>query len=240
MNQTRWSSFGAGLRDTMPMMVGAAPFALIYGTLVTASPLALWQGQLMSLLVFAGSAQFIAIGLIAGHAGLLAIWATTFIVNLRHMLYAANLLPHVAHLPLRWRLVLGALTTDETFGIMVGHYARSPRDPLGHWYYLGSGLPMYINWQCWTLLGLAFGATFPELKSYGLDFALVATFIAVVVPLLVNLPQLAAALSAGALAWLLRDLLAPVGLLAAILGGVGIGLLLSRHRPKRSAAGRRR
>lgn len=238
MHPTRWSSFGAGARDTVPMMVGAAPFGLIFGTLVAATPLALWQGQLMSLLVFAGSSQFIAIGMIASYAGLLAIWATTFIVNLRHVLYAANLLPHVAHLPLRWRLPLGVLTTDETFGVMVGHYARHPRDPLGHWHYLGSGASMYVNWQCWTFLGLAFGAAFPELRSYGLDFALVATFIAIIVPLLVNAPQLAAALSAGALAWLLRDLLAPVSLLAAIPGGVAVGLMVSRFRRRTPAAGR--
>ena len=97
------SSFAAGARDTIPMLVGAAPFGLIFGALVAANQLAAWQGQLMSLSVFAGSSQFIALGLVAGHAGILVIWLATFIVNLRHMLYAATLLPHVAHLPARWR-----------------------------------------------------------------------------------------------------------------------------------------
>ena len=79
--------FAAGARDIIPMMVGAAPFGVIFGTLVAAGPLHLWHGQLMSLVVFAGSAQFIALGLIAGHASFAVIWATTLVVNLRHVLY---------------------------------------------------------------------------------------------------------------------------------------------------------
>ncbi len=104
---TRSQEFVAGARDTIPMMVGAAPFGVIFGTLVTSGPLALWHGQLMSLAVFAGSAQFIALGLIASHASFVVIWATTLVVNLRHVLYSATLAPYVSHLPLRWRLVLG-------------------------------------------------------------------------------------------------------------------------------------
>jgi 4-azaleucine resistance transporter AzlC len=230
MHPTRLSSFAAGARDTMPMMVGAVPFALIYGTLVAASPLALWQGQLMSLTVFAGSSQFIALGLVAGQAGLVVVWLTTFVVNLRHVLYAANLLPHVARLPARWRWPLGFLLTDETFAVMAGYYDRHPEAPLGHWYFLGSGASMYVNWQCWTFAGLLFGTAFPELRSYGLDFALVATFIAIIVPQLGKVPHLAAALSAGALAFLLRGLPYQLGLMSAVLAGVLVGLVLSRRR----------
>ena len=118
---TRFSTLAAGARDTIPMLIGAAPFGMIFGALVASGPLAPWQGQLMSLGVFAGSSQFIAVGLVAGHAGMLLIWLTTFIVNLRHMLYAAALLPHVAHLPARWRWTLGFLLTDETFDVMNGY-----------------------------------------------------------------------------------------------------------------------
>jgi 4-azaleucine resistance transporter AzlC len=210
------------------MLVGAAPFGMIFGTLVTAGPLAPWQGQLMSLSVYAGSSQFIAAGLAASHAGLLVIWFTTFIVNLRHMLYAAALLPRVARLPARWRWTLGFLLTDETFAVMNGYYAKHPDAPLGHWYFLGSGLAMYINWQFWTLVGLVFGAVFPQLPSLGLDFAMVATFIAIVVPQLTRLPHLAAAIVAGLFAFLLRDLPYKLGLTAAVLAGVTVGIAVTR------------
>ncbi len=228
MQATRLSSFASGARDTLPMLVGAAPFGMIFGTLVATTPLAAWQGQLMSLSVFAGSSQFIAVGLVAGHAGMLVIWLTTFIVNLRHMLYAATLLPHVAHLPARWRWTLGFLMTDETFAVMNSYYSKRTDPRLGHWYFLGSGLSMYANWQAWTLVGLLFGAIFPQLQSLGLDFAMVATFIAIVVPQLGRLPHFGAALGAGLFAYVLKDLPYKLGLMSAVLVGVTIGVALSR------------
>ena len=234
--QTPLSNLAAGARDTVPMMVGAVPFAIIYGALVAAGPMALWHGQLMSATVFAGSSQFIALGLVASHAGLLVIWLTTFIVNLRHMLYAANLLPHVAHLPARWRWLLAALLTDETFAVMTGFYSRHPRAPLGHWYFLGSAGGMYVNWNIWTMIGLLFGAAFPGVQSLGLDFAMAATFITIVVPLLASLPRLAAAVAAGALAHLWHDLPYNLGLLAAVLVGIVVGMALARLRAGSRAA----
>lgn len=229
MQATRFSSFAAGARDTLPMMVGAAPFGMIFGTLAGAGPLAAWQGQMMSMSVFAGSSQFIGIGLIAGHAGMLVIWFTTFIVNLRHMLYAAALLPRVAHLPAHWRWTLGFLMTDETFAVMNGYYGKHPAAPLGHWYFLGSGLGMYLNWQFWTLVGLLFGTAFPQLQSLGLDYAMVATFIAIVVPQLNRMPHFGAALAAGISAWLLRGMPYKLGLMMAVLIGVGTGMALLRR-----------
>ncbi|MFC7515389.1 AzlC family ABC transporter permease [Herbaspirillum sp. GCM10030257] len=225
---TRLTSFAAGARDTLPMLVGAAPFGIIFGTLITAGPLAAWQGQLMSLSVYAGSSQFIAAGLAASHTGMLIIWLTTFIVNLRHMLYAATLLPYVAHLPARWRWALGFFLTDETFAVMNGYYRQHPNAPLGHWYFLGSCLSMYVNWQVWTAVGLLFGAVFPQLQTLGLDFAMVATFIAIIVPQLTRLPHFAAAVAAGGFAFLLRHLPYKLGLMSAVLIGVAVGMTLLR------------
>lgn len=232
MQNSRRASLAAGARDTLPMLVGAAPFGVIFGTLAAAGPLAPWHGQLMSLGVFAGSSQFIALGLVVAHAGLLVIWFTTLIVNLRHVLYAAALLPQVAHLSARWRWLLGFLLTDETFAVMAGYQARHGRTPLGHWYFLGSGLAMYLNWQAWTIVGLLFGTSVPELRALGLDFAMAATFIAIVVPQLSKLPHLAAAIAAGGCAYLLRGLPYQLGLFAAVLVGVTVGLALTRWRTR--------
>lgn len=224
-----------GARDTIPMIVGALPFGLIFGTLAAQGPLAAWQGQAMSAAVFAGSAQFIALGLVASHTGLLVIWLTTFVVNLRHMLYAATLLPTVAALPLRWRLALGFLLTDETFAVMVARRRAVADDPLVHWYFLGSGAAMYASWNTVTLIGLLFGAAFPQLQSLGLEFAIVATFVAIVVPQLDRLPHVAAAVAAGSLAYLWQDMPYRLGLLAAVVAGVAVGLALARMRARGAA-----
>ncbi|MDR5831794.1 AzlC family ABC transporter permease [Caballeronia sp. LP006] len=209
------------------MMVGAAPFGVIFGTLVTASPLTLWHGQLMSLAVFAGSAQFIAIGMIAGHASFIVIWATTFVINLRHVLYSATLAPYVAHLPARWRWALSGLLTDEVFAVAYAHYQKRAPGEIGPHYFFGSGLSMYLNWQLWTLVGLLFGAAFPGLKSLGLDFAMVATFIAIIVPQLVAVRFVAAAMASGVLSFAWQDWPYKLGLLAAVLVGIGVGMAIT-------------
>ncbi|KND55874.1 azlC family protein [Candidatus Paraburkholderia kirkii] len=219
--------FAAGARDTIPMMVGAAPFSAIFGTLVTASPLSLWHGQLMSLAVFAGSAQFIAVELIASHASLAVIWATTLVVNLRHVLYSATLAPYVAHLPRRWRWALAGVMTDEVFAVAYAHYRKRVPGETGPYYFFGSGVSMYLNWQLWTLAGLLFGAAFPGLKSLGLDFAMVATFIAIIVPQLVAVRFVAAALASGVLSFAWQGWPYKLGLLAAVLVGVVVGILLT-------------
>src|SRR5262249_9746608 len=212
MAETPLSTLAAGARDTVPMMVGAAPFGIIFGALVAPGPMALWHGQLMSATVFASSSQFVALGLVAGHAGLAVIWLTTFIVNLRHMLYSANLLPHVAHLPARWRWLLAVPLNRQTLPVMAGLYGPHPPAPLGHWYFLGWAGGMYLSWNVSTLVGLLFGAALPEVRALGLDFAMAATFITIVVPLLASLPRLAAAVAAGALAYLWHDLPYNLGL----------------------------
>jgi 4-azaleucine resistance transporter AzlC len=231
----RFKEFIAGARDTIPMMIGAAPFGVIFGTLVTSGPLSLWHGQLMSLAVFAGSAQFIALGLIASHASFAVIWATTLIVNLRHVLYSATLAPYVSHLPLRWRLVLGGVLTDEVFAVAWAYFRRHPPGDVSPWHFLGSGLSMYLNWQLWTAAGLLFGAAFPGLQSLGLDFAMVATFIAIVVPQLVAVRYLAAAVTAGALAFFWQGWPYKLGLLGAVLAGVAVGVALTRPTKPRAS-----
>jgi 4-azaleucine resistance transporter AzlC len=236
--RTPLNEFVDGARDTIPMMVGAAPFGVIFGTLVTAGPLHLWHGQLMSLAVFAGSSQFIALGLIASHAGFAVIWATTLVVNLRHVLYSATLAPYVARLPVRWRLALGGLLTDEVFAVAYAHYRHAPPGKIGPHYFLGSGVSMYVNWQIWTLAGLLFGAAFPRLQSLGLDFAMVATFIAIVVPQLVSLRYIASAATAGIVALACAGLPYKLGLLAAVAAGVVVGVLLSRPWAASGGAGK--
>ena len=83
--------FLAGARDTFPMLVGAAPFGVIFGTLAIGSGLPVWLTLGMSLLVFGGSSQFVAVSLIGSGTALPVIWLTTIVVNLRHALYSATL-----------------------------------------------------------------------------------------------------------------------------------------------------
>jgi 4-azaleucine resistance transporter AzlC len=216
----------AGARDSLPMLLGAAPFGLIFGTLAAPSGLSAAGALAMSLCVFAGSSQFIALTLLAGGSGLAVILITTFVVNLRHALYSATLLPHVAGLRQRWRIPLAFWLTDETFAVVQLRYGAPDASPHKHWYYLGSCLAMYGNWFLWTLAGVMLGRSVPRLEHMGLEFAMAATFTGIVVPMLKSRPMLAAALGAAAVALAGRGLPYKLGLMLAALAGVVIGTAL--------------
>ena len=233
---TRQQECWHGARDSLPMLLGAAPFGVIFGTLAEPSHLSAVGALAMSALVFAGSSQFIALTLLASGAGLGVIILTTLVVNLRHALYSATLLPHVATLPQRWRVPLAFWLTDETFAVVQHRYALADASPLKHWYHLGSSLAMFGNWQLWTLVGLLLGQAQPGLANWGLEFAMVATFTGIVVPMLRNRPMLAAALAAGAVALIARGLPYKLGLMLAALAGVVTGVLLERRAAAKEVA----
>jgi len=230
----RRTEFWHGARDTVPMLVGAAPLGMIFGTLAVPSGLSPAAALAMSLIVFAGSSQFIALSLFASGTGLAVIVLTTFVVNLRHALYSANLLPHVAHLPQRWRLPLAFWLTDETFAIVQHRYADDDGSPFKHWYYLGSCLSMYLNWFFWTVAGVVAGRVVANINGLGLEFAMAATFVAIVVPLLGSRPMLASALVAAAVALLARGLPFKLGLIAAAFAGIAAGVALESRAGKRT------
>nr|WP_298140960.1 AzlC family ABC transporter permease [uncultured Pseudomonas sp.] len=228
---TRSQEFTQGARDMVPMLLGAIPFGIIFGSLAGAAGLSVWQTLGMSLLVFAGSAQFIALSLLGAGVGLAVLLLTTAVVNLRHALYSASLQPFVRHLPARWRVPLAFWLTDEAYAVVQHRYAELDASPNKHWYFLGAALAMYVNWQLCTLVGVIFGQNVPNLGAWGLDFAMLATFIGIVVPMLRNRPQVAAALAAAAVALVCHALPYKLGLLAAAFSGIVVGVALERRAP---------
>ena len=224
--RTRGQEFLLGLRDTLPLMFGSIAFGVIFGTLGIAAGLSPWAVMAMSLFVFSGSAQFIAILLLGTHAGIWVVWFATLVLNLRHLLYAATLVDEVRHLRQSWRFPLAALLTDETFAVMERRYRTEGGGPNAHWYYLASCIGMYVNWQCWTLVGITVGSEFPDIQNWGLQFAMVVSFIGIVMPLLNSRPYWAAAVIAGVVAVVANPLPYKLGLMLAALAGIAVGLVL--------------
>ena len=222
---SRRYEFLTGARDSVPLLLGAAPFGLIYGTLAVASGLSAAAAMAMSLIVFAGSAQFIAVGLVAVGTPVLIIIATTFIVNLRHMLYSATLLPYLKHLPQRWRIPLAFWLTDETFAVTVHRFRKEDASPYKHWYQLGSSIAMYVNWQIWCLLGLILGGRIPDAASWGLDVAMPIAFIGMTIPFVKNTPMVVCVFTAGACGLLTVGLPYKLGIVISALAGVLAGLV---------------
>ena len=220
---TRRDELLAGIKATLPLVI--EPFGMIFGAVATAAGLSPAATLGMSLFVYAGSAQFIGAGLVAAGTPVAIIVLTTFVVNLRHALYAASLGPYVRRLPQRWLLPLGFWLTDETYVVAIQRYERPDDAPYKHWYFLGSALAMYIPWQVWTAVGIVAGQSIPNLAAWGLDFAMVVMFIGMVVPMIRNRPMLAAVVVASVTSVLAHGLPNQLGLLAAALMGVVAGLL---------------
>lgn len=222
---TRQSAFLSGAKDTIPLVLGAIPFAIIFGALAVTAGLSPAATQSMSLFVFAGSAQFIAAGMLAQNAPVGLIVFTTFIVNLRHALYSASLGSHLRGLPQRWLLPLAFWLTDETYAVVVRRTQPPGPPPYLRWYYLGSALFMYANWQLCTLIGILAGQRLQGAETWGLDFAMVASFVGIVVPLITTRPLLVCALVSGAVALAANGLPHKLGLMLAALLGIAAGVI---------------
>lgn len=222
----------AGARDIIPLVVGAIPFGIIFGTLAQGSGLSFGATLGMSVFVFAGSSQFIALGLLAAGSTLPLIVLTTVVVNLRHILYAASLLPYVQGLSQRWKMGIGFLLTDEVFAVAIRRYAQPDPSPYKQWYYLGAGLAMYSNWLLCTGLGLTVGQLIPNAAAWGLDFAMVATFIGMIIPYLATRPMVGAVLVTSVVALLANGLPHKLGLMVAAIAGVATGFILDPRVPE--------
>jgi 4-azaleucine resistance transporter AzlC len=219
-------NFWAGVRAEIPLLIGVFPFGMIYGALALNAGLSNLAAQMMSSLVFAGSAQFITTQLVHDATPGLVIILTIAVVNLRHMLYSASLAPYLASLSMRWKILLSYLLTDEAYAPSILHYEKVGSQPFSHWFVLGAGLVLWTNWQISTALGIFLGKAIPD--SWSLDFALPLTFIAMVVPVLKNRPMIAAALSAGVVALVAYPLPYRLGLILAALVGIVVGTLLEK------------
>ncbi len=224
-------SFGAGVRDMFPLIIGAIPFGIIFGTLAQGSGLSFAGAMAMSAFVFAGSAQFIALGLLTAGSSIGLIVLTTLVVNLRHLLYAASLVPYLKEKPQPWKLVMGFLLTDEAFAVAIRRYSQWGYRSTDHWYYLGAALAMYVNWQLCTWMGLTVGQIIPDAAAWGLDFAMVATFIGMVIPYLKSRSMVAAVGVTTVVAVVAHGLPYKLGLLVATLAGVVTGSIVDLAKP---------
>lgn len=220
------ASFIAGVKNTVPLLIGAAPFGIIYGVIATGVGIPVVMTQAISLIVFAGSAQFIAAQLIGAGASGLVIVFTTFIVNLRHALYSASMAPHLKDLPRAWKWVLSYLLTDEAFAVAITHYRDNAGEPNRHWYFFGAGIALWATWQASTAVGIFLGTEIPH--EWSLDFTLALSFIALLVPVLRTRADIVAALVGGIVAVAGFGLPYKLGLIVAAFCGIGAGMLAWR------------
>ncbi|MEQ7053808.1 AzlC family ABC transporter permease [Paenibacillaceae sp. P-4] len=172
-------SFIQGVKDCVPTLLGYLSIGLAAGVIQKTAGLSITEIALMSMILYAGSAQFIAAGMIAASSSIHAIIITIFFVNLRHILLSAALAPYFRHLtPLR-NMLVGSLLTDETFGVAITEAAKRKR--ISEKWMHGLNITAYVNWLVANLAGAFLAQWISNPEKFGLAFALPAMFIGILV-----------------------------------------------------------
>jgi 4-azaleucine resistance transporter AzlC len=182
------------LQDSLGIMVSAGGFGLVYGLSARAAGFSPLEAGAMSVLVFAGASQFVAVGYVLGGFSWLAIVLLTAFLNARHLLYAAALAPYLTEQP-RWlRAVMAHLLTDEAFALAIAHFRRIGRaDVRGYW--IGAIVSTLIPWNVATLVGVTIGGSIPDPAAFGLDVIFPAAMGGLAVGLITGRRELVAAVA---------------------------------------------
>jgi 4-azaleucine resistance transporter AzlC len=214
----------AGAATVLPAVIAVVPFALLYGGLAAQKGMSVLEVVLTSALVFAGSAQMVAVDSWTHPAPWALVTVSTLLINARHLLMGASLAPHLARFRTRHALVAVFLMTDEAWALAE---QRARARPLTAPFYFGVAATLWLAWVTWSGIGAALGQTIADPAAYGFDFAFAAIFIT----LLTGLPRTratGASVAAGAaVATLIHELVAgPWYIAAGGLAGAIAGALV--------------
>jgi 4-azaleucine resistance transporter AzlC len=220
--------FRQGVVVSTPVMVGYLPIGIAYGILARQAGFSLFQAVSLSIFVYAGSSQFIAVSMIAAGASAVTIIATIGLVNLRHVLYSASVAPFLQKIGISRLFVLAFGLTDEAFSVESVVLAQKPRTPS---YIFGLQLAPYLAWNAGSLLGGLLGGWLSGIQELGLDFALPAMFIALLIPMIKNRETVITAVVAGCLSLALSLFLkGSWNIILATLFATTLGMELSKWR----------
>ncbi len=222
----------AGIRRGIPVVLGYVPLGFAFGVLAVQNGIPGWMAVVMSVLVFAGSAQFIAAGLWGTGASVLSVIFTTFVVNLRHLLMAASLAPWLRSFGRMQQGLFGVQLTDETFALHSSAMRLGEKPCLPLLY--AANITAHAGWVTGSALGAMAGDLLPDPRIFGLDYALPAMFLALLAPQCRERLPFLAAILAGCLSIVLA--LAGVGrwnVIFATLVTATVGALLVTHRDRK-------
>jgi 4-azaleucine resistance transporter AzlC len=219
--------FGDGVRAAIPIVLGYLPVGMAFGVLARRAGLAPSEAVLMSLVVYAGASQFLAVEMLfKGLAGLPVVLAT-FFINLRHLLMSSTLAPRLQGVRLPLLSLLAGQLTDESFAVAAADLGRIENRPL---FLLGLQMTSHAAWVSGSAAGSFFGSLVDG-SGYGLPFALPALFICLLVLQIRSSIHLAVAGLAAVLSVVLRTFLPGNGYIigAAVLASAA-GLAIEKVR----------
>ncbi len=170
------ADFIAGLKDGWPMFLAYVPISMLWGTLAAGKGFSVFEALLMSALIYAGASQFVAIEMWVDPLPIILMVFTIFIINVRHILYAASISRHMGGIQKKWHPFLMYVLTDEAWALLE---RKAMTQPLTLGYYVGVAVPLWPTWFISSAIGAYIGRKLPDPALIGLDFAFAAMFIAI-------------------------------------------------------------
>jgi predicted branched-subunit amino acid permease len=203
----------------------------VVGIAMVKSGLSVLQATGMTLLVYAGSAQLASLPLIVAHAPIWVIFTSALVVNLRFVIFSVLLAPHFAHLPWRQRFFLGYISGDMTVAMFLQRFPTFAPVAGKLSYLKGLMYPNWLAWQVGSLAGIFVGSAIPS--EWGLGFAGTLAILCILVPLVVNSAALCGVVAAASVAVLAYALPYKLGLLLAVVVGMGAAMLVEETLERR-------
>jgi 4-azaleucine resistance transporter AzlC len=221
------------LLDTAGIAVSVAGFAFVFGLEARNAGYSVVEAAAMSVIGFAGAAQFAAVGYVSAGLPWAPIVVLTFFLNARHLLYSASLAPRMRSVPILQRAVMAHVLTDEAFALAATHFHRLGRvDVPGYW--IGAIVGVFIPWNLATLAGVLLGGAIPDPSRFGLDVVFPAAMAGLAVGLTTGRREVIAAGAGAAIGIVLSLLVGPA--LGIVAGGL-LGPLVAMAMPGPSADG---
>jgi predicted branched-subunit amino acid permease len=219
-----------GAREMLEVVPGIAAWGLITGVAM-AQALPLPIAVLMSLVVFAGSAQLATIPLLAAGAPVWVVWATAICVNLRFVIFSVGWRPYFIRLPLAQRLRLGYVAGDLAYVLFMRRFPTPQTEPHAQVAYFRGGA--HLNWFCWqipSLAGIFLAGSIP--LHWGFGFAGTLALLGVAASLLAGRATAVTALVAGAAAVAAYAMPFKLDIVVAVAAAVAVGVILDHSAPK--------
>jgi 4-azaleucine resistance transporter AzlC len=212
------------LLETTGIAVSTIGFGFVFGLAARNAGYSPVEASAMSVLTFAGAAQFAAVGYVAAGLPWAPIVVLTFFLNARHLLYSASLAPRLRGVPFVQRAAMAHVLTDEAFALAASHFHRLGRvDIPGYW--IGAILGVFIPWNLATLAGVLLGGAIPDPSVYGLDIVFPAAMAGLAVGLTTGRRELVAAGAGAAIGVVLSLTVGPaLGIVAGGLIGPLVGM----------------
>lgn len=218
-----WSS---GVRAVSPILLGIAPFGVIFGAVASGSEVPILAAWASSFIIFAGASQIAIVEVLGGGGAPVVAILTAIVINARMLMYSADVGRYAAKMPLGTKMFVGYLLTDQAYLVTAQRFP-SPLHATGFLpFYLGAGLTLWATWQISTTTGIVIGAAIPP--AWSLEFAIPLSFLALLVLAVTDKPAMLAALVGGTVAVLALPLPYHLGLLVGATCGVAAGMASER------------